>query len=150
MKPLGKIGSKLLNIKSCPGKVSRGYALGVFLATTPLVGMKVFIALVLTTSLRWNRLAAVIGVYHNNILTGPLYYSCAYFIGSWLTPADASLPVISGMSAKMLFATLYGSWGFFRTLLVGGLILGIPLSLAAFFLSFMFLRRNEKTKVGSD
>jgi len=133
MKQINKIGSKLLNIKAGPEKVSKGYALGVFLATTPFIGMKVFIALGLTTILRWSRLAAVIGVYHNNILTGPLFYSCAFFVGSWLTPNDASLPDISEISAGMFFNALYGSWGFFSTMLVGGLILGIPLSVAAFY-----------------
>jgi uncharacterized protein len=148
MKPFGKIGSKLLNIQAGPEKVSGSYAMGVFLATTPFIGMKVFIALVLTTILKWSRLAAVIGVYHNNILTGPLYYSCAFFVGSWLTPNDASLPDISEISAGMFFNALYGSWSLFRTLLVGGLILGIPLSLAAFFLSYMFLsRKNAGTPV---
>lgn len=143
MKPFGNIGSKLLNINARPEKVSRGYALGIFLATTPFVGMKVLIALGLTTFLRWSRLAAVIGVYHNNILTGPLYYSIAFFVGNWLTPTDVSLPEISGMSAKMLFDALYGSWSFFRTLFLGGLILGIPLSLTAFFMCYMFLCRKK-------
>jgi hypothetical protein len=106
MKKFGKIGSKLLNINADPGIVSGSYALGVFLATTPFIGMKVFIALV-------------------------------------LTPNDASLPDISEISKGIFFNALYGSWGLFRTLLAGGLILGIPLSLAAFFLSYMFLSRKD-------
>jgi hypothetical protein len=86
MKPFGKIGSKLLNIKAGPEKVSGSYALGVFLATTPFIGMKVFIALVLTTILKWSRLAAVIGVYHNNILNWSAVLQLCLFRGKLAYP----------------------------------------------------------------
>lgn len=47
MQPFILIRQKLV-IKAAPGKVSGGYALGVFLGTTPFVGLKVLTALLLT------------------------------------------------------------------------------------------------------
>jgi len=79
----------LIRLQDDPDRIANGYALGIFLATTPLIGMKVFIALGITWLCKWNKAAAIAGVYHVNSLTAPLFYGCTYWIGSRLTGNDA-------------------------------------------------------------
>jgi hypothetical protein len=145
MKAFSKISSKLLAIKSTPEKVSRGYALGVFLGTTPFIGTKVIIALSLTSFLRWSRLASVIGVYHINIITAPLFYSCAYGIGKWLIGSETNLIISYRLSFECVINTFFSSWEIILALSVGGLLLGIPLSAIAYYLSYVFLSKRMKT-----
>lgn len=103
MNPFNKIKSKLLAIEASTQMVSRGYALGVFLGTTPFIGTKVFIALGLTTFFRWSRLASVVGVYHINILTAPLFYGLAFGLGQWITGAETNLYFPSRLNFAWFF-----------------------------------------------
>jgi len=103
MNIFGNIKTKLLSIEASPEKISRGYALGVFLGTTPIIGTKVIIALGLTSFLKWSRVASVIGVYHINILTGPLFYSVSFFVGKWLIGAQANLIIPRQMNSEAIF-----------------------------------------------
>lgn len=141
MKLTAKLKQKLRSIQASPEKVSRGYALGVFLGTTPFIGTKVLIALGITSLLRWNRLASVIGVYHINMLTGPFFYASAYAAGRWITGSEATLTFPDHLSAAWLFSTFLGSWEILRSLLTGGLLLGIPMAAMAGSLSYTFLRK---------
>jgi len=143
MNPFNKIKSKLLAIEASPQMVSRGYALGVFLGTTPFIGTKVFIALGLTTFFRWSRLASVVGVYHINILTAPLFYGLAFGLGQWITGAETNLYFPSRLNFAWVFSTMFGSWEVFSSLLLGGLVLGIPMSMAAYFLVHFFLVKSK-------
>lgn len=143
MKPYAIIKSKLLAIEATPQMVSGGYALGVFLGTTPFIGTKVFIALGLTTFFRWSRMASVIGVYHINILTAPLFYGLAYGLGQRITGAETNFAFPSHLNAAWVFTTLFGSWEVFSSLLLGGLVLGIPMSLTAYFLARFFLVKSR-------
>ncbi len=147
MKLTEQLKSKLRSIKESPEKVSCGYALGVFLGTTPFIGTKVLIALGITSFLRWNRLASVIGVYHINILTGPIFYGTAFAVGRWITGSDTSLVIPHRMSASWIFSTFLGSWEILRSLLAGGLLLGIPLAATAGYLSYAFLRKSCNIQV---
>lgn len=146
MKPLKSIKSKLLAIKTTPSKVSGGYALGVFLGTTPFIGAKVFIALGLTAVFRWSKAASVVGVYQINVLTAPLFYSFAFGIGKWISGSDTTLAMPEKMNAAWVFSTLYGNWDFLKSLLIGGLILGIPKALMAYFLCYVFLIKAKKVE----
>jgi hypothetical protein len=143
MNPLTKIKAKLLGIEATPQMVSRGYALGVFLGTTPFIGTKVFIALVLTSFFKWNRLASVVGVYHINILTAPLFYGIAYGVGQWITDAKTALIMPGRLTFDWAYTTFFGSWEVMQALLVGGLVLGIPMSVIAYFLSYTLLRKSK-------
>lgn len=143
MNPLKKTRSKLLSIKASPRKISSGFALGVFLGTTPFIGTKVFIALGLTSFFKLNRLASVIGVYHINILTAPLFYTLSFGVGKWISGAKSNLVIPDRLNADWLFMTLFGNWEIFKTLLIGGFILGIPMSLLAYFLSYVYLIKSQ-------
>jgi len=136
------VREKLLRIKANPKKISLGYALGVFLGTTPFIGTKVFVALILTSLMKWNRTSSVIGVYHINILTAPLFYGAAFFVGRMLVGAEASFTFPDTFSLQAMYDVFFGNSSVFLSLFVGGLVLGIPMAAGAYFLSITILRNS--------
>lgn len=120
-----KLG-RLMHLQDDPDRIANGYALGIFLATTPLIGMKVFIALGVTWLCNWNKAAAIVGVYHVNSLTAPMFYGFTYFIGSRLTGSDPSLFISHSMKIGSLVHGGGQLAGILAALAVGGLVTGIP------------------------
>jgi uncharacterized protein (DUF2062 family) len=117
---------KLMRLQDDPDRIANGYALGIFLATTPLIGMKVFIALGITWLCKWNKAAAIVGVYHVNSLTAPLFYGFTYYIGSRLTGSDPSLSISQSFNYEALVHQSGQLAGIIAALVVGGLVTGIP------------------------
>ncbi|MBE0646329.1 MAG: DUF2062 domain-containing protein [Bacteroidales bacterium] len=137
-----KIQEKLLRIKANPRKVSLGYALGVFLGTTPFIGTKVFIALIMTSIFRWNRVSSVIGVYHINLFTAPLFYGLAFFVGKWVLGTDVVFVFPDTLSFSSFREAFTGNMMMFYSLLIGGIVLGVPMAVGAYYLAMFILRRS--------
>jgi uncharacterized protein (DUF2062 family) len=135
---------KLLSIRGKPLDVAKGYALGIFLATTPFIGLKVFIALLLSALFRWNKTASVIGVYHVNPLTAPPFYALAFLVGKTFLGIKESFVFPDDLRITSLFHIFTGAGNIFLCLLAGGLILGIPLTCLAFLSVRTVLIRQQR------
>ncbi|MCB0661546.1 MAG: SDR family NAD(P)-dependent oxidoreductase [Saprospiraceae bacterium] len=144
-----RLVAKLTSIRAHPRKVAGAYALGFFLGTTPFVGLKVWIALLLASLLKWNRAAAVIGVYHINALTGPLFYSAAYFAGQQLLGTEAGFSMPESLSLGAVIHAFWGNRDTFMALLTGGLLLGAPGALMLYRFSYNLLQPQEE-RVGKE
>jgi len=131
---------KLKAIKSKPGPVCMGFALGIFLGTTPFVGLKVLIAIGLTWMLGWSRIASIIGVMQFNVVTGPIFYGFSFVVGKYVLGYNLSLPSESVLSVSGLFHLFTGNLGVFWSLMAGGVILGIPLALLGYMGSWYLIR----------
>ena len=141
-----RIREKLIKIKAKPKSVSYGYSLGVFLGTTPFIGIKVFIALIVTSLFRWNKTASVIGVYHINFLTAPLFYGFSFLVGKWILGTSVVFIWPETISFSAFYEAFFDSMMIFYSLLVGGIVLGLPMAVGAYFLSMAILRRNGDTQ----
>jgi uncharacterized protein len=137
---------KLAGIQAEPHKVSMGYALGVFLAASPFIGIKVLIAIALTFIFRWNKVAAIIGVLHVNILTAPIFYGFSFLVGKSVLGSDISFDFPRPITIRTLSEMVAGNPAVFLSLLTGGLILGIPLAIVAYFFSYSFIRSKTILK----
>jgi uncharacterized protein (DUF2062 family) len=144
MRAIEKIRSKLRQIKATPEKISKGYALGVFLGTTPLIGTKVFIALGLTSFLKWSKIASVIGVYHINLFTAPAFYSAAFFTGKLVTRSQVNLEMPEKFSFQAFLQLFVGSPDILLAITVGGLILGLPMTVVAYYFSYSILKEKNR------
>lgn len=129
------IREKLRKIKADRRMISLGFALGVFLGTTPFIGIKVFISVILSSLLKWSKIAAIIGVYQINILTAPLFYGFSFFIGRSVMGSGISFAYPKEFSSSAIFGMFYGNTSIFFSLLIGGLILGIPMAIGAYYFS---------------
>lgn len=133
-----KYFKRLLNIHSEPRPIALGYALGVFLATSPLMGVHCVLAVSIASALKWNKLAAGIGAFHSNLFTAPLLYSTTYCIGA----------KILGINAFLTFPDKLFGWfsigsDVIMAMSVGGLMLGIPTALICYYLSFQMLKHYK-------
>lgn len=140
------IKKKLTTIADKPRNVAMGYALGVFLATTPLIGIKVFIAIALTFLFKWNKVAAIIGVFHINPLTGPFFYSISFFIGKIILGTDLILDIDSLNSVRAVIEMFSTNSILFVCLILGGIILGTPLGFLAYLFSYRLVQKNKRIK----
>jgi len=143
------IKNKLLKIEAESHDVAMGYAMGIFLAASPFIGIKVPIAIALSFLFKWNKIAAIIGIFHINPLTGPLFYGLSFVVGKFVTGIDLSVDFSSGFSIKMLGSLLTSNIDGFVCLLIGGIIIGLPLSVAAYFItrSIFYRAKTLKTNV---
>ncbi|MCX6245908.1 MAG: DUF2062 domain-containing protein [Bacteroidetes bacterium] len=140
------IRKKLVSIKADPKKICLGYALGIFLAATPFIGVKVPIAILLTHLLKWNKVASVIGVFHINILTGPLFYGFSYLVGKFILHPGTGYYMPQELTVKTCLALITDNSTVFTDLLAGGFILGLPMAFAAYLISSSFFRHHPSNK----
>ena len=140
------IKSKLSGISEEPRKVAMGYALGIFLAASPFIGLKIFIAIAITFIFKWNKVAAIIGVFHINPLTGPIFYGFSFLVGNSVLGSDVSFAFTWPITLKTLYEIVTANSMVFMSLLTGGIILGLPLAIAAYFFSNSFIHNKTSLK----
>ena len=132
--PVRLIATKLISIKADPMKICYGFAFGVFMSTTPLIGFKWAVALPIVMLAKWNKMACLAGILQVNYLTGPLFYALAYFVGKSVCGYQSSFELPEKMNFAALKDIFFGNAEVFISLLTGGLILSIPLTIGAFWL----------------
>ncbi len=142
-KSILRVRDKLISIPENPAKVCLGYALGVFLAATPFIGVKVPIAIFLTALLKWNKIASIAGVFHVNLFTAPLFYGFSFMVGQFVLGDHTkyTLPVHFTIIACLDLLTSNNI--IFLDLLAGGLVLGLPMALAAYCFSYIVIHKNN-------
>lgn len=133
--PFRKVMDKLRSIEADPSRICYGYAFGIFMSTTPLIGLKWLVALPVIFLVKWNKTACLIGILHINYITGPFFYSLAFLVGKGVCgfPATGSLP--SKLDLNWIREAFFGNAEIFLALFTGGLILGIPLTIGAYYLA---------------
>jgi uncharacterized protein len=141
---LRSVFTRLLSIEGKPKKVALSYALGIFLATTPFLGVKAIIAIVLTQLFKWKKVAAVIGVYHVNALTAPFFYAFSFVVGKNVMGYDCSFDFPEKVGFQAILACFTGSKEVFLSLLIGGIIVGIPLAFAAYKILLFLLNKKRR------
>lgn len=108
-----------------------GFAIGGFVAMMPIVPFQTVFAILLAILLRQSKLAAVIGTQLANPFTLPLIYFLDYQIGKWLLDAP---PISIGKELFSLISLIDLGWKVALSMVLGGLILGILISVSFFFI----------------
>lgn len=78
----------VLRSRGSPEQVARGMVLGVVVGSTPLLGIHLPLALILTTIFRASRIASFPGVFATNVFTAVPYYTFTYNIGMHFLPGE--------------------------------------------------------------
>jgi uncharacterized protein (DUF2062 family) len=140
---------RLSRLKSCPHRISIGFAAGAFASFLPLVGFHFLIAAALAVILRGSLIASAIGTVVGNPITFPLIWFATYKLGTLLTgqpslhsPGDvAPLAELHGsfsMDSISAFWQALGSalWPMF----VGAMPLGLLCASACYALVYFSIR----------
>lgn len=132
------IRKRILRISATPHKVALGFAIGIFLACSPLFGMHIILAIFFSWVLRANIAAAIIGTVFSNPLTFLLIVMADYKIGYFFLSFFSNVDEISLSQIRVLFDGLAlsnvsllfkGAWlSIMRPMILGGTLLGIIFS----------------------
>lgn len=106
--------------------VSTGFAIGIFIALTPTIGVQIPLIIIVALFLRVNIPVALAASWVTNPLTAPVIYSLQYKLGLWLSGAPDSneLAGFTGM-LRIFFRYAIPLW-------VGSLVSATGSSVAAY------------------
>jgi len=144
MKYLTKIPnpfSYLKELKGDPKKIALGFALGVFIGMTPFIGFQIFIAVFFASLLKWDKVAAGIGVFNTNPLTAPFLFGSAYVVGAYMLQLETTFSIASLSSLEGLFGLFAEGKMILLAITLGGVVVGIPLALIAYYTTFFAISR---------
>ncbi|MBC8414044.1 DUF2062 domain-containing protein [bacterium] len=134
---------RFLRLSGEPRGIALGFALGLFIGMTPSIGFQMVIAAALAASLNWNKISAAMGVWITNPLTAPFIYSITYFVGSKIYGTNKIFNPPDELSLSVAKKILTKSPGIFYSLTIGGIVLGIPLAVAGYYISLRLLNRYQ-------
>ena len=138
---------RVKKLKGDPTYVAKGMAIGVFIGVTPTIPFHTAIAIALAFIFKASKPAAIVGVWFSNPVTIPLFYFGSYRVGALLFRLEISadlkgVPIseILKMGAEVTAA-----------IMCGGIIIGIPFGIAAFFFTrFVFHKLQLRRKARQD
>jgi uncharacterized protein (DUF2062 family) len=134
---------RFLKIRGSPREIALGFALGLFIGMTPTIGFQMPIAIFVAALFKWNKISAAGAVWITNPLTAPFIYSFSYFVGAKMLGFKIAPKLLTGLD----FATLKEAGAqILLATTVGGVVVGIPLSLLGYYLAFSVVN-GYQTKV---
>ena len=138
---LGRVYERFLRIRGNPHEISLGAALGLYVGMTPFLGFHILVAVFLAALLKWNKIAAGIGAWITNPVTAPFIYGMNWYVGAKMTGMQLTRIVPEHLSMGDLMGLMQSGPHIIWTLLVGGLITGLPLAGCGYFIARFVLKR---------
>ena len=126
--------------------IATGMAIGVFIGVTPTIPLHTILAVALAFVFRCSKPAAIIGVWVGNPITIPFFYIGSYHLGTFLfnisTPFNPDHISIHQLMQLGLEITV--------AMNIGGVLLGIPFGVAAYFITLKAFKSIRGKKENSD
>ena len=142
-----KAYERFLKIRGNPKEIALGFALGIFIGFTPTLGLQIAIAVFIAALLKWNKIAAAIGVWITNPATAPFIYTFTYLVGAKILGLKNEFVFSSGLDWNFVQTLLAKTPHIFIALAIGGIVLGLPFAVVCYYLSFYAVQRyREKLK----
>jgi len=137
----------LLRFNETPERLAFSFALGVFLALTPLIGLHLILGLALAFLFGLNRVAVVSGLFLNNPWTMIPYYTMATYFGGWLTgfPQVPALPAFgwAALTDARFWSQLMPHWHLIVPMAVGSTTLAVLGAAVSYPLVRFIIRRGR-------
>ncbi len=130
----------LFHVDDSPSRVAAAFAVGVFIAFFPILGIHTGLALLIALAFRLSKVAILSGAWTNNPWTVTPMYTAGTLVGcSLLGESPASLGAVDwGLSGRAFYASLASG---LRPLLVPFVVGNLVLGAAAAGVAFLVLRR---------
>ncbi len=123
----------VLHTDDTPARAAVAFALGVFIAWTPVIGFHTLLALGLAFLLGLNRVAVLAGTFVNNPWTFVPIYTASAYLGSLILGSDAPKPRLEAISTWSDIGDFFAQFGpWIAPLTTGTLILGTTCALLSF------------------
>lgn len=136
---------ELLHLSDSPRKIALAFAIGVFIAFSPILGFHTIMVLLAAWLFRLNPVALFAGAFVNNPWTfTPLYGLCLWF-GVYLYGGSSAFPTVSWEHLTFL--------GFIENLkpyigpfVLGTTIIGILFAVLSYVLSYLLICRLKESR----
>ena len=142
--PLYKAYKRFLKIRGKPREIARGFALGLFVGMTPFFGLHTVIAVPLAALFKWNKISAAISVWFTNAATAPIIYSITYLVGARILGIQKGFNWTDINSFSAVYQLILKTPEIVWAMIVGGVVLGLPLSIAGYYIIFLILKRYQE------
>jgi hypothetical protein len=152
MRWLRRTGQILLQVEDSPSRVALAFALGVFIAFSPLLGIHTGLAIVIALAFRLNKVAILAGAWINNPWTLAPMYTAGTLLGCFvLGVSPTSLGEIDwSLSGRAFYGSLAsGLRPLVLPFVVGNLALGAVAGLVSFLALRFLLARRKRTAAPS-
>ncbi len=140
---LKEIYERLINIRGEPREIALGFALGIFIGMSPTMGIQIVIAVFFASILKWNKISAAIGVLITNPLTAPIAYSITYFVGAKILGLKKTDILPDDLGGASIFQLLSKTHEIIWAMFIGGAVIGLPLAILAYYLSYSAVRKYQ-------
>lgn len=147
---LKKAYCKFTKIRGEPRQIALGFALGIFVGMLPLMGLQMAIAFFIAALLNYNKISAAAGAWITNPITAPFLYGLSYYIGAKFMSFKGNYKLPEEFSLSVVKEIIVKAPNILWVMTVGGIILGIPLALAGYYLSYYIIikyRRAIKDRI---
>ncbi len=138
---------RLLALDDTPERIALAFALGVFLAFSPLLGLHTVLGLTLAFVFGLNRVAVLLGVWVNNPWTLVPIYAAAAYIGGVLFgfPSPQTLPPFDWGEFwhGRFWLTLIEEWHMLRPIVLGSTILSFISALLSYPVALYVIRQGK-------
>ncbi len=135
---------RFLKIRGQPREIALGLSLGLFIGMTPSLGFQTAIAIFLAAILKWNKISAAIGVWITNPFSAPFVYSFTYLIGAKIFGVSNSFNPPTELSFSIALDILKKTPEIFWVLTIGGIIIGLPIAVIGYYLSYSSLLKYQE------
>ena len=159
---LRRILRRILSSHHSPRQIAAGAALGILIGFTPLMGLHMILAAVLSTFFGFSRLASVPMVYITIPVTAPFVYPGCYLLGVWML-RPFGFHVLSPAKVRALFVLPDGpglwsavwiklqelfslGWEGLAPLWLGCLVVGSVSAIAMYYASLRFVTGHRLLK----
>lgn len=143
MKIINKIKSAM-SLDDTPERLALAFAIGVFVAFTPIVGLHTISVIFLAWVFRLNKIVSVIGSNISNPYTLIPLYAASIWCGSVLLGQKMGLDLDWGNLSLNTF--LIQVKPLLIPLVIGSIVLGIISSVGSYFIFYYGVRRYKKFK----
>lgn len=135
-KALRRIYERFVKIRGQPREIALGFALGIFIGMTPAMGVQMPIAVFFAAMLKWSKISAAFGVWITNPITAPFIYGLTYIVGAKLLGLKTIMTLPDDITWSIVKEMLKNAPVIFGALTLGGIIIGIPLAVLSYYLSY--------------
>src|SRR5262245_19673378 len=137
---------RLLALDDTPERIALAFAVGVFLAFSPLVGLHTVLGLAVAFLFGLNRVAVLIGLFVNNPWTlVPIYIAGGYIGGLIIDyPAQAAIPDFgwSALWKTQFWVELGTQWRLLIPVALGSFILSVFFAILSYPLALYLLKQR--------
>jgi uncharacterized protein (DUF2062 family) len=138
---------RLFVLDDTPERIALAFALGVFLAFSPLLGLHTFLGLIFAFSFGLNRFALLLGVFVNNPWTLVPIYAAGTYLGGLLVgfPSRPPLPHFNwqALLSSDFWVQLAGQWHILKPMLLGSTILSVIAAALSYAAALYFIRHRR-------